>query len=145
MKRRVEWPEYPSGDPRSLGILVASTVNLPIISAILCLAVKMMAGGKPLPRPLIESLAAAFAINTGSAPLVAKVCSDMTRRVTVKPDGLEVRLLRRRFVRAEEVAGIEVEGGTVIVETVDGRRLRLRVLDPEGFVATVSELWGLGR
>ncbi len=143
-RRVVEWPVYPQGDPSELGIIPAALPYTSFVSAglmLLLLGLGELAGKVDWKAVLAGALA--FVVNTAALPLGYRLVSSLIEGIVVRPDGLEVRGVRRRFVRVEEISEVEELGGEVVVRTRDGRELRLRVFDREGFVETLREVWGL--
>ncbi|MEO2241120.1 MAG: hypothetical protein ABGY09_03525 [Euryarchaeota archaeon] len=143
-RRVVEWPVYPRGNPAGLGIVLSSILYAPFVAAalpLLILGIGELSGKVDWDAVLLGALG--FVVNAAALPLGYRAVSSLIEGVVVRPDGLEVRVIRRRFVRVEEISEVEVSEGWVIVRTVDGRRLRLGVFDREGFVETLREVWGV--
>ena len=144
-RRVVEWPVYPQGDPSELGIIPAALPYTSFVSAGLMLLLLGLGemGWKVNWEAAVLGGALAFVVNTAALPLGYRLVSSLIEGIVVRPDGLEVRGVRRRFVRVEEISEVEELDGEVVVRTRDGRELRLRVFDREGFVETLREVWGL--
>jgi len=143
-RRVVEWPVYPRGNPEGLGIILAALPYTSFVTAALALVLLGLGelAGKVDWKAVLAG-ALAFVVNTAALPLGYRAVSSLIEGVVVRPDGLEVRLIRRRFIRVEEISEVEALDGEVVVRTRDGRELRLGVFDREGFVETLREVWGL--
>jgi hypothetical protein len=143
--RRVKWPVYPQGDPRSLGLVLAMTLSAPFTAGAVPLIIKGTCelGGEPVPSEAILGAGLLFLSSVVMLPVAFKVFSSFMRRVVVRPDCLEVRKpFGAEFVRSDEVSELVVSDDTVVLKTVDGREVRFQVLDTEGFAETVRRLWG---
>ncbi len=143
-RRVVEWPVYPRGNPGGLGLVLALVPYSSFVLAgltLLLLGLGELAGKVDWEAVLGGALW--FVVNTAALPLGYRAVSSLIEGVVVRPDGLEVRLIRRRFIRVEEISEVEALDGEVVVRTRDGRELRLGVFDREGFVETLREVWGL--
>ncbi|MEO2241707.1 MAG: PH domain-containing protein [Euryarchaeota archaeon] len=144
MSRAREWPVYPRSDPRTSGYVFVGILNLPFLVAavpLLLMGVLRLSSSAHPPYWMIP-IATLFAAVLGGVIVLVPYAA-MAGSVVVRADGLEVREpFRTEFVKAEEVTSVTVLDGKVVLELVDGREVKLRVLDPEGFAKTIQEVWG---
>ncbi len=145
-RERVEWPVYPIGDPNGLGILISVSPNVVIVSVGLYLVLKAQFYmlHKKMPSEVYTAVIAAIIANTVPLPLIYKAFLPKLKAVTVKPDGLLIRRFTgKELVRIEDVENVEIREHSVVLKLRNGKTVRLPVLDVEGFVKTLREVWGI--